>query len=246
MNKRNALVAAALFGAAAICGCRNPMLDYENSLVSGDYAKAVTIASDEIEPGGDDELMWRLMAGGASRLAGDRETAISQFDKAEDVMIDHDGTSVFAKGATGAWAMMTNDKAFPYDGGGQDRVMTCLYKAIDFAAAGKNDAARTELNRAAQHQENWLYERRKEIAAAQERLNKDADAYKKEKQSNAAAAAKDASVDSGKVVDGAFANADFAAQVKAQSGFDMSKDGILDNLQPNDWLNPYPSHVTGN
>ena len=245
MNTRNALVAAILFGAAAICGCRHPMADYENSLVTGDYAKATSIATEEIKDGDKDELMWRLMAGGASRLAGDSETAIAQFDKAEDVMIDHDGTSVFAKGATGTWAMMTNDKAFPYDGGGQDRIMTCLYKAIDFAAAGKPDAARTELNRAAQHQENWLYERRKEIADAQERLEKDAEAYKKEKETGSVAVPKDKAVDSGKVVDGAFANADFAAQVKAQSGFDMAKDGILDNVQTNDWINPYPSHVTG-
>ena len=245
MNTRNALVAATLIGAAAICGCRHPMADYENSLVSGDYAKATSIATEEIKDGDKDELMWRLMAGGASRLAGDSETAIAQFDKAEDVMIDHDGTSVFAKGATGTWAMMTNDKAFPYDGGGQDRIMTCLYKAIDFAAVGKPDAARTELNRAAQHQENWLYERRKEIADAQERLEKDAEAYKKEKETGSVAVPKDKAVDSGKVVDGAFANADFAAQVKAHSGFDMAKDGILDNVQTNDWINPYPSHVTG-
>ncbi len=43
--------------------------------------------------------------------------------------------------------------------------MTCFYKAVDFAAAGKPEAARTEFNRAAHHQENWLSERRKEIAA---------------------------------------------------------------------------------
>lgn len=245
MNVRIAFFSAALLVTAAVCGCRNPMADYESNLISGDYSKASSIATDEIKPGDNDELMWRLMAGGASRLAGDGEAAISQFDTAEDVMIDHDGASVFSKGATGTWVMMTNDKAFPYDGGGQDRIMTCLYKAIDFAAAGKADAARTELNRAAQHQENWLFERRKEIADAQERLQKDTEAYKKEKQSDTATVPKGKSVDSGKVVDGAFANADFAAQVKAQSGFDISKDGVLDNLQPTDWMNPYASHVTG-
>lgn len=244
-KESHALVAATLLGVAAICGCRNPMADYENSLVSGDYAKAVTIATDEIKDGDNDELMWRLMAGGANRLAGDGDAAIGQFDKAEDIMIDHDGASVFAKGATGAWAMMTNDKAFPYDGGGQDRIMTCLYKAIDFAAAGRADAARTELNRAAQHQENWLYERRKEIADARERLEKDAAAYKKEKEADCSSVPKDKTVSSEKVVDGCFANADFAAQVKAQSGFDMATDGVLDNLQPVDWMNPYAAHVTG-
>ena len=132
-TNRMILEAAALCGAVVICGCRHPMADYEAKLTAGDYSGAASIATGEIKDGDDDELMWRLMAGGASRLAGDAETAIVQFDRAEDVMIDHDGTSVFAKGATGTWAMMTNDKAFPYDGGGNDRIMTCLYKAIDFA-----------------------------------------------------------------------------------------------------------------
>ena len=242
---RMILETAALFGVAVICGCRHPMADYEAKLIGGDYSGAATIATEEIKDGDNDELMWRLMAGSANRLAGESESAIAQFDRAEDVMIDHDGTSVFSKGMTTTWAMMTNDKAFPYDGGGQDRIMTCLYKAIDFAANGKPDAARTELNRAAQHQENWIYERRKEIADAKDRLDKDVEAYKKEKQSDNAAAAKSGNIDSGSVVDGAFANADFAAQVKAQSGFDMATDGVLDNLQPVDWMNPYISHVTG-
>ena len=245
MDVKNALVAATLFGVAAVCGCRNPMAEYEASLVGGDYAKAVSIAENEISDGSKDELMWRLMAGGASRLAGDSAGAIGQFDKAEDVMTDHDGTSVFAKGAVGTWAMMTNDKVFPYDGGGQDRIMTCLYKAIDFAAQGNPDGARTELNRAAQHQENWLYERRKEIAEAAERLEKDAQAYRKEKNANASAEAQSKTPSSSQVVSGAFSNADFIAQVKSNSGFDMATDGVLDNLQPVDWMNPYASHVTG-
>ena len=237
---------AALTGVAVVCGCRHPMADYEAKLTGGDYAGAALIATEEIKDGDNDELMWRLMAGGANRLAGADEPAIAQFDKAEDVMIDHDGTSVFSKGMTTSWAMMTNDKVFPYDGGGQDRIMTCLYKAIDFASAGKPDAARTELNRAAQHQENWIFERRKEIADAQERLEKDTEAYKREKQQpNNEAAAKASNIDSGAVVDGAFANADFAAQVKAQGGFDMATDGVLDALRPADWMNPYVSHVTG-
>ena len=163
-------LAAALAGVAVICGCRHPMADYENSLIAGNYASAASIATEEAKDGDNDELMWRLMAGSARRLAGETETAIAQFDKAEDVMIEHDGASVFSKGVATAWAMVTNDKAFPYDGGGQDRIMTCFYKAVDFAATGKPEAARTEFNRAAQHQENWLSERRKEIADAKERL----------------------------------------------------------------------------
>ena len=236
---------AVLAGVAVISGCRHPMADYENSLIAGNYVSAASIATEEAKDGDNDELMWRLMAGSARRLAGETETAIAQFDKAEDVMIEHDGASVFSKGMATAWAMVTNDKAFPYDGGGQDRIMTCFYKAVDFAATGKPEAARTEFNRAAQHQENWLSERRKEIADAKERLDRDAEAYRKEKQPANAAAAKAGNIDGASVVNGAFANAGFAAQVKAQGGFDMATDGVLDALRPADWMNPYVSHVTG-
>jgi len=99
------------------------------------------------------------------------------------------------------------------------------------------------LNRAALHQDKWLYERRSEIAAAQERLEKDVSSYQKAKQADGAK--KTDAVNSSKVVDGAFANADFAATVKAESGFDMATGGQLDSLAPKDWMNPYVSHVTG-
>jgi len=219
------------------------MEDYEKRLVAGEYGKAVDIATGEISEGDADELMWRLMAGGASRLAGWSDAAIDQFDRAEDVMVDQDGGSFFFKGLVGTWAMLTNDKSFPYDGGGQDRIMTCLYKAIDFAARGNSAAARTELNRAALHQENWLFERRKEIDAAQDRLNKDALSYQKSKQPNGGAR-KDF-VDSATVVNGAFANTNFAARVKARTGFDLATSGRLDRLKSADWMNPYVAHVTG-
>ena len=97
---RMILETATLFGVAVICGCRHPMADYEAKLTGGDYSGAASIATEEIKDGDNDELMWRLMAGSANRLAGESESAIAQFDRAEDVMIDHDGTSVFAKGMT--------------------------------------------------------------------------------------------------------------------------------------------------
>lgn len=245
-EKRFAAALAAILAAGSIlCGCRHPMADYEAGIISGNYSKAADIAVGEITDGDSDELMWRLMAGGAFRLAGQDEPALDQFDKAEDTMIEHDGASVFSKGATGTWAMLTNEKAFPYDGGGLDRVMTCLYKAIDFAAAGNPAAVRTELNRAALHQQNWLDDRRREIADAQERLDKDAEAYKKEKQSQTPAAGGKASLDSKAVVSGAFANEGFAAQVKSQADFDLATSGLLDNLKSADWMNVYAAHVTG-
>lgn len=237
------LMAAVLLGASAVVGCRTMervKQDYNDNLSVGKYADAAAIVEEYATESGGDQLMWQLMSGSAYRLAGNGDGAVKRFDCAEDRMIEQDQTSVFGKATAGTWAMVTNDKAFDYDGGGQDRVFTCLYKAIDFAVAGNPDAARTEFNRAAQHQENWLYERRKDIASANERMKKDVDAYNKEKKIEA----KDAA-DTGKSVDDAFGDAQFAAQINEKCGFDPRTSGILDNLQPVDWMNPYASHVTG-
>ena len=89
------------------------------------------------------------------------------FDAAEDAMHENDTTSLFAKGGEGALAMMTNDRVFAYDGGGQDRIFTCLYKAIDYMTSGNNDAARTELNRAGQHQEKEVDQQQRGHAAGE-------------------------------------------------------------------------------
>lgn len=242
MKLNRIIVAAALLGASAVVGCRtmeDVKRDYNANIASGNYSAAVPEVTERATKDDNDQLMWRLMSGSAYRLAGNGNEAISQFDFAEDTMSAQDQTSVFAKGATGSWAMMTNDKAFDYDGGGQDRVFTCLYKAIDFAVAGNPDAARTEFNRAAQHQENWLYERRKDIASADERMKSDVEAYKKEKKEE------NNTADNAAAVDKAFADGDFAAQISEKCGFDPRTSGILDNLQPVDWMNPYASHVTG-
>lgn len=237
------LMAAVLLGASAVAGCRTMervKQDYNDHLSAGGYSAAAADVESYADKEGGDRLMWQLMSGSAYRLAGNGEGAIKRFDDAEDKMIEQGQTSVFAKTTLGAWAMVTNDKAFDYDGGGQDRVFACLYKAIDYAVAGNPDAARTEFNRAAQHQENWLYERRKDIASANERMRKDVDAYNKEKNIDA----KDAQ-SGDKSVDSAFADAQFASQVNEKCGFDPRSSGILDNLQPVDWMNPYASHVTG-
>ena len=239
-----AAVAAACLAAA---GCRtNKQIldDYERALLAGDYAKPVAEIEEKADDGGVDELLWRLHAGGSRYLLNDFPASAAQFDKAEDVFIRNDQTSVFKQGADGAFAMISNDRAFPYAGGGEDRIFTCFYKAVEYARNGQMDAARTELNRAAQHQDNWLWERKKEIAEAAERLKADADAYSKEKggasMSNGADGEK-----SDTAVASAFSNASFMAQVKGKCDFDMSSDGNTEVLARRDWLNRYVQHATG-
>ena len=237
-----AVVLAAVF--AVMSGCRtvnDVLVDYRTNVSTGNYASAAAEPAELALKDNGDRLMWRLMAASAYDLAGDTDNALASFDVAEDIMIENDNTSVFGQAADAAYAMMLNDKYFPYDGGGQDRIFTCLYKAIGYGTKGDFAAARTELNRAAQHQENWLWERRKDLAAADERLAKESSEYSKEKgeghgtdegQSNVA-------------VQNAMKDGSFGNTVKEAFGFDIFTSGVLDQLKPADYQNPYVSHVCG-
>ena len=237
------LALAAALAAAGGCRTNKDILnDYEKSLVAGNYSQPIAEIEEKAADGGVDELMWRLHAGGSRYLTCEQVQAAVQFDKAEDVFAAIDGEGAFGKAADTTFAMMTNDRALPFTGSGGDRIFTCLYKAIDYAAAGDKTAARTELNRAAQHQDNWLYERKKEIEEAEERLNADADAYAKKENSSTQggdAAKADAAADK------AMADEAFGAMVKEKCGFDPATDGKLETLTRKDWLNLYAEHVTG-
>ena len=206
-------------------GCRtvnDVLVDYRTNISVGNYASAAEEPAELGAKENGDRLMWRLMAASAYDLAGDTDNALANFDVAEDIMIENDKSSVFSQT-------------------GQDRIFTCLYKAIAYGSRNDFDAARTELNRAAQHQENWLWERRKDIAAADERLAKESAEYSKEKgeghgkdegQSNVA-------------VQNAMKDGSFGNTVKEAFGFDIFTSGVLDQLKPADYQNPYAAHVCG-
>lgn len=235
-----------VFAALAVAGCRtvnDVLVDYRTNISSGNYAAAAAEPEELAAEDGGDRLMWRLMAGSAYDLAGDSAKAIENFDVAEDIMIENDSKSVFGQTADGAYAMMLNDKFFPYDGGGQDRIFTCLYKAVAYAAKGDSGAARTELNRAAQHQENWLWERGKDITAAEERMAKESAEYAKEKSDGNSAADNAGQTDV--AVQNAMKDDSFATMIKEYFMFDIFTSGVLDKLRPEDYQNPYVAHVCG-
>lgn len=213
-------------------------MDYERAISVGQYTKPIGEVSELADKSGDSQLLWRLHCGSLGYLADDRALAVRMFDGAEDIFAKNDQASVFKQAGDGAFAMMTNDKAFAYDACGQDRIFACLYKSIDYMTGGEKNAARTELNRAAQRQENWLWERRKTIAEAGERLKADAAAYDKEKKTE------DASKREGQVA-GVLGDASFAAKVKAKCGYDAATSGNLDMLAAKDYMNVYAQHVTG-
>ena len=232
-----------IFVAFAIAGCRtvnDVIVDYRSNISGGNYAAAAKEPAELAAEDGSDRLMWRLMAASAYDLAGDTDKALDNFDVAEDIMIANDNTSVFSQAANTTYAMMLNDRFFPYDGGGQDRIFTCRYKAIGYGSRNDFDAARTELNRAAQHQENWLWERRKDLAAADDRLDKESAEYAKEKGNGARDEGQSNIAVQNAMKDGSFGNT-----IKEYFMFDIFSSGVLDNLKPADYQNPYATHVCG-
>ena len=232
-----------VFAALAMAGCRtvnDVLVDYRTNISAGNYAAAAKEPAELAAEDGGDRLMWRLMAASAYDLAGDTDQALVNFDVAEDIMIANDNTSVFGQAVDTTYAMMLNDRFFPYDGGGQDRIFTCLYKAVGYGSLNDFDAARTELNRAAQHQENWLWERRKDLEAADERMDKESAEYAKEKSEGAANSGQSNVAVQNAMKDGSFRNT-----IKEYFMFDIFTSGVLDQLKPADYQNPYAAHVCG-
>lgn len=245
--KKSALnIAVSLVLMSAVHGCRtvnDVLVDYRAGISSGNYSSAAAEPADLAAKESGDSLMWRLMAASAYDLAGDTGKALENYDVAEDIMIDNDAKSVFSRTVDASYAMMLNDRFFPYDGGGQDRIFTCLYKAVAYGTGGDFAAARTELNRAAQHQENWLWERRKDLAAADERLAMESAEYANDKGEGNGSGVTQGQSDI--AVSNAMNDGSFGASVKEAFGFDIFTSGVLDSLRPADYQNPYVAHVCG-
>ena len=226
---------------ACAAGCRTTkdvLDDYEKNLSVGDYGGSTEELLELADGKDGSELMWRLMAASSLHFTNGREAeAIAHFDKAERVLQANDQRSVFAQGGEGALAMMTNDRAFSYDGGGLDRVFTCVYRGIDFLSTGDRDNTRVEFNRAAQYQRNWLYDRRKDIDAAARRMAADAAASQRRNGAR--------ELDYSSSVNRAMMDSRFGATIRAQTGFDPAASGRLDALPQSAYVNAYAAHLTG-
>ena len=239
MTKNRLLLSVFAIAALAttVSGCRSTeaiLADYEAKVVVGKFAEAAVEPAAKADEGGKDALCWQLHAAAAERLAGNNDEAVRRFDSAEDLFIDFDNRSGAGQVSGAAVSMMTGDYAMPYSGIGQDRIFTCLYKAIDFGVMGKPAAVRTELNRAMLHQQNWREERSAEIAAAEERTQNDAQAYAR---SNGVSSPTGSNAVG--TVSRAFGDAAFSAAIRANAGFDTARDGRIDLLKDDDFANAY-------
>lgn len=237
-------ICAALLVGGVLAGCRTTeevLRDYDAEFTRGVYSRGACETAELAQDCDGDELLWHLLAGSAYRLDGDAQAAFREMEAADRGYGFNDTKGVFSRGATTTWAMMVNDTVFAYDGGGVDRVFTCLYKAIDFLAAGDTANARVDLNRAGQYQRNWLDDRKKEIAAAQKRFDADAESYIRSQRA------------SGQGVRGSSQQAasvlkddSLRSQFIQNCGFDPASDADFNTLASTKaFVNAYAMHVEG-
>ena len=232
-------IALAALACACAAGCRTTeevLRDYEANLSVGNYGGSTEELLNLADKKDGSELLWRLMAASTLHLTNGREAeAIRHFDLAERVLQKNDQMSVFAQGGEGAGAMMANDRVFSYDGGGLDRVFTCVYRGIDFLCTGNRENTLVEFNRAATYQRNWLYDRRKDIDAAARRMSAAA----------AGSQSRGGAQDYSSSVNRAMADSGFGATIRANTGFDPATSGRLDALPQSAYVNAYAAHLSG-
>lgn len=239
MKMRN-MLAGIILCCVALSGCRTTrdiLVDYEKDLSIGNYERACVEVSAKAKTAGVDQLMWQLLAGSAYYMSGRSAEAIAQFDAAEDAFEEYDKSSVFERGGEGLWAMLNNDKSLSYDGGGEDRVFTCLYKAVDYMTQGRIAAARSEFRRAALHQEDWIDERRKDIAAAEEKMEDETAAHLRQNGGNR--------MEQARYVNTILTDASFVAEMQKEYGYNVFSSGNLATMRRDDYVNPYLQHLTG-
>jgi uncharacterized protein len=139
---------------------------------AGDYRKAEKLISEyaEAREGTGDELMWHLEHGTVNFVLEDYSASIKAFEKAENVVKDHENRATFNLRGMGAevGAAYTNANALPYTGYFFEKILINAYKSMNYLAMNNPDAAAVEMRRARFRQK--MARRRFEIDLIEEYL----------------------------------------------------------------------------
>ena len=120
---------------------------------------------------GKDAIIWRLEQATALRALGKFQESNDAFQLAEDKINEYEQKAKTRVGQEAA-ALLSNQATLAYEGRTYDKVMLNTYKALNFLQMGKPDAARTELIRTYQRQQDALEDNRKRIEKEQAELAK--------------------------------------------------------------------------
>lgn len=166
-----------------VSGCssyqhRNQMASFNTAYSSGDYdsaLKAVSFNVSERKPvDSEGRLLELLHQGEMYRLTGRYDESAEAYDLAEEGMKYLDTEGMLESAAEGFMAVMVNDSARDYEALMSEAVLVNTYKGLAFLAAGNNEYARIEFNRANERTRRAVDYFREEIAEQQAALEKEA------------------------------------------------------------------------
>ncbi|WP_239985554.1 COG3014 family protein [Marinobacter salexigens] len=169
--------------AAMVSGCssyqhRNQMASFNTAYSSGDYdaaLKTVSFGSEDDETvDSEGRLLELLHQGEVYRLTGRNEESVRAYDLAEVGMKYLDTEGMLETAAENFMAVMVNDSQRDYEALMAEAVLVNTYKALAFLAAGNNEYARIEFNRANDRTRRAVDYFREEIAEQQAALEEKA------------------------------------------------------------------------
>lgn len=119
----------------------------------------------------DDTILSANQAGSIAMQCGDHNASIYYFDIAESRYKDDvDEKSTLSKVGAETGSMLVNENVLDYEGYYYERVMTNLYKSINFMSQNNMEFARVELNRAIDRQRMAKDRYAKDLEKAKEEL----------------------------------------------------------------------------
>lgn len=132
-----------------------------------DQAAKVFAERADRSDGGRDEVIWRLEQAAALRAAGQYEESNRAFERAEERMAEYAARARVRVG-TEAMAAMTTPANLPYEGRGYDKILAATFRALNYLALGRPEAARPALFKAYQYQQDVVAENARRIERAQQ------------------------------------------------------------------------------
>jgi hypothetical protein len=170
MMNRDLIALGGLSLGLLLTGCQtynDQNADVTAAWKGGDYqAAAEKVRSKASGAPERDKLLWLMEEGAILQMAGDPDASIAAFDSAEAIINSYEEQAKVKLGSEAA-ALLSNQATLPYRGYAYDKIMVNTLKSMNFAQNGDFAAARVEINRAYQRQQDAVAENQREIEKAQ-------------------------------------------------------------------------------
>lgn len=144
-----AILALLFSGCAVFSGHSGKIAKFDSEIVS--MSCDIDDYEDEIDSG-DDIILNANQGASIARSCREYEKSNLFFDIAENEYKKVDEKSIFLSGLNSLGSTLTNDNILEYEGKFYERIMTNLYKALNFMSLGDMGNARVEFNRILERQ----------------------------------------------------------------------------------------------